>query len=154
MQKTKPTMMVKIVTPEKSVFEGEVFQVTLPTTVGEITILPHHIPYIAGLKSGEVLLKGERGENSIAISDGFIEFRRNQLIVLADTAERAEEIDLERAEVARKRAEDIKYERIQVDEAEFASVAVALEKEMARVGVAKKHHTRKGVHVDQNITQG
>jgi len=75
----------------------------------------------------------------LAISGGFIEFHNNKLIILADTAERAEEIDLKRAEEARKRAEEIKKRRVSMDEMEYARVAATLEKELARVKVAKRY---------------
>lgn len=139
----------KIVTPEKTVFDEEVLQATLPVTDGEITILPNHRSYIASLKAGEVCLKLEKGNDvCMAISGGFIEFDKNVLVVLADTAERAEEIDLTRAEDARKRAEELKKEKIE-DDSEYARVAAALEKEMARIRVARKHRTQHGMHLSQ-----
>lgn len=140
----------KIVTPEKTVLEEEVLQATLPVTDGEITILPNHRSYIASLKAGEICLKREEGDICIAVSGGFIEFNKNSLVVLADTAERAEEIDIERAEEARKRAEEIKKEKISMDDTEYARVAASIEKEMARIKVAKKRHTKAGMHLNQN----
>lgn len=134
----------KIVTPEKTVVEEEVYQVTLPIDGGEITVLPNHIPYIGSLQAGEILLRHEMNgeETSLATSGGFVEFHDNTLVVLADTAERAEEIDLARAEEAQERAKAIMAERVRVDDEEYARVAAALEKEMARVRVARKHHSR------------
>jgi len=131
----------KITTPEKTVYEDKVYQATLPVADGEVTILPNHRSYIASLKPGEIILKkrNKEGEVSLAISGGFIEFHNNELIVLADTAERAEEIDLKRAEEARKRAEEIKKRRVSMDEIEYARVAATLEKELARVKVAKRY---------------
>ena len=137
----------KITTPEKTVYEDEIYQATLPVADGEVTILPNHRSYIASLKSGEIILKkkNEKKEINLAISGGFIEFHDNELIILADTAERAEEIDLKRAEEAKKRAEDIKKQRVSVDEMEYARAAVALEKELARVKVARKYYERRGM---------
>ena len=68
---------IKIVTPERTVYEDEVSQATLPTIDGEVTILPDHIPYITALKAGEIMLK--KGEETIhlATSGGFIEFNNN-----------------------------------------------------------------------------
>ncbi len=137
----------KIVTPEKTVYESEIDQATLPVANGEVTILPNHRSYIASLKPGEIMLKKSGQESGFSVSGGFIEFNHNNLIVLADTAERAEEIDVKRAEDARKRAEDIKNQRISIDETEYARVAAAIEKEMARIRVAKKHHTKKGINI-------
>ncbi|MFA7209523.1 MAG: ATP synthase F1 subunit epsilon [Parcubacteria group bacterium] len=138
----------KIVTPEKTVFEAEVFQATLPVTDGEVTILPNHRSYIASLKAGEVCLKADTGDVCMAVSGGFIEFNQNNLVVLADTAERAEDIDLARAEEARMRAEELKKEKIEMDDSEYARVAAAVEKEMARIRVAKKRRTVTGIHLD------
>lgn len=141
----------KIVTPEKTVYEDEIYQATLPVIDGLVTILPNHRSYIAALKPGEIVLKKEKGgqeEIDLAVSGGFIEFDKNNLVVLADTAERAEEIDLERAEEAKKRAEDLKKQRISIDETEYAQVAIALEKELARIRVVKRFRTRKGIRID------
>jgi F-type H+-transporting ATPase subunit epsilon len=139
---------LKIVTPERTVFEGAVDQATLPVADGEVTILPNHRSYIAALKSGEMYLKHGKDEFDFAISGGFIEFADNNLVVLADTAERAEEIDLKRAEEARKRAEELKTQKITMDDSEYARVASAIEKEMARIKVARKHRTRAGIKID------
>ena len=79
---------------------------------------------------------------NLAVSGGFVEFDTNTLSILADTAERAEEIDIERAEAARMRAEKIKQEQVSMGEEEYARVAAALEKEMARLKVARKHRGR------------
>lgn len=140
---------LKVVTPEKTVVEQEVYQATLPVFGGEVTILPNHIPYIGTLSAGEIVLRQEQGgpETSLATSGGFVEFHDNILSILADTAERAEEIDLARAEEARKRAEELKQERVTMDDEEYARTAAALEKEMARVKVARRHHTRYGLSI-------
>jgi len=135
----------KIVTPERTVFDDVVDQATLPVADGEVTILPNHRSYIASLKAGEIMLKKDGQEIEMAVSGGFIEFDKNNLVVLADTAERAEEIDLARAEEGRKRAEALKKEKITMDDSEFARVAAAVEKEMVRIKVAKKHRTKKGI---------
>ncbi len=138
----------KIVTPEKTVFEDAVDQATLPTTDGEITILPNHRSYIASLKPGGIMLKKNGEESFVCISGGFIEFHGNELVILADTAERAEEIDLKRAEEARQKAEELKNQRVSMDENEYARVAAAIQKESARIRVARKHYTRIGMKID------
>jgi len=138
----------KIVTPEKTVFEEEVDQATLPVTNGEITILLSHRPYIASLKAGEIMVKIGEKEIDLAVSGGFIEFNQNTLVILADTAERAEEIDVTRAEDARKRAEELKKEKITMDDGEYARVAASIEKELARIKVGRKHHTMRGMKIN------
>jgi F-type H+-transporting ATPase subunit epsilon len=138
----------KIVTPERTLFEQEVDQITLPVVDGEVTIMPDHRSYIAALKAGEIMFKVDGKETLLVVSSGFIEFNNNALVVLADTAESAEEIDLTRAEEARKRAEQIKHEKVTMNEMEYARVAAAIEKEMARIRVAKKHHSRGGIKLN------
>jgi F-type H+-transporting ATPase subunit epsilon len=138
----------KVVTPERTVLEQEIDQATLPVLDGEVTILPNHRSYIAALKPGEIMFKIDGKEILMATSGGFIEFQNNNLIVLADTAEAAEEIDLARAEQARKRAEDLKMQKVSMDDMEYAKVAAAIEKEMARIKVAKKHSSRHGMKID------
>ena len=138
MQKIK----FKIVTPEKTLFEQEIEQITLPVSDGQVTILPGHRSYIASLKPGEIMFKADDKETAMATSGGFIEFNNNELVVLADTAEAAGEIDLQRAEEAVKRAQALKDEKVSLSEQEYARVAAAIERESARIRVAKKHHSR------------
>lgn len=138
----------KIITPERTVLEEEIDQATLPVVDGEVTILPNHRSYIASLKSGEIMIKKDGKEFNLATSGGFIEFNKNEMIILADTAEMAEEIDLMRAEEAKKRAEESMQRKASMDETDYALVAAAIEKEMARVKVAKKHHSRHGMKIN------
>jgi F-type H+-transporting ATPase subunit epsilon len=146
---SKQSIQFKIVTPEKTVFEDSIDQATLPVVDGEVTILPNHRSYIAALKAGEICLKKEGEEIIMATSGGFIEFNDNNLVVLADTAERAEEIDLKRAEEAKVKAEQVMKETVQTDGADYARVAAAVEKEMARLRVGRKHLTKGGMKINQ-----
>jgi F-type H+-transporting ATPase subunit epsilon len=132
----------KIVTPSHTAFEDTVSQATIPTMDGEITILPNHRSYIASLKPGEIMIKKGDEEIYLSTSGGFIEFNNNELVVLADTAERGEEIDLKRAEEAKARAEKLKDEAVTMDSEEYAAVAAAIERQAARIRVAKKHYTK------------
>lgn len=138
----------KIVTTERTVFEDKVDQAILPVMGGQVTILPNHRSYIAALESGEIILKNNSEEISLAVAGGFLEFNKNKLVILADRAEKAEEIDLERAEEARKKAEELKKEKISMDDSEYAKVAAMIEKEITRIKVAKKHHTKRGIKID------
>ena len=135
-------LKLKIVTPEKILFEEKVLQVSIATTMGEITILPNHIPLVSQLAAGEIVVKTVKGEeNLMAISGGFVEVLPEQIVILADTAERAEEIDEERAEEARKKAEEILKTKTADTEA-FAMFSAQIEKEMARLKVARKYKKR------------
>ncbi|NCN22260.1 ATP synthase F1 subunit epsilon [Candidatus Falkowbacteria bacterium] len=130
----KKTIKFEVVTPEKVVLKKQVLQVTVPTEDGEITVLPEHIPLMSILKPGVIEMKLEEGELEVmSVSGGFIEVMRDKIIILADTAERADELDEARIEEARARAEARKKELENVDEVQFANIAVQLEKEMARL---------------------
>lgn len=133
----------KITTPERIVMEDEMDQITLPTQTGEITVLPNHIPLITTLKPGIIEAKKNGDEISMAVSGGFMELHDNQLTVLADTAERAEEIDLEEAEEARKRAERMKQEHSKtMDEGQYATVISQIENQLVRIKLAKRYRSR------------
>ena len=130
----KKTIKFEVVTPERIVLKKQIFQVTVPTEDGEITILPDHIPLMSILKPGVIEIKLEDGElELISVSGGFVEVMRDKIVILADTAERADELDEARIEEARARAEARKKELKNVDEVQFANIAVQLEKEMARL---------------------
>lgn len=132
----------QIITPERIVYDEEVDSITLPTLVGEITVLPHHHPLISALKSGELRIKKGNEEFVMAVSGGFIQVQpKSKVVVLVDTAERAEEISEERAEEARKRAEEILKEK-RLDKAEMATAAAALERSLVRLKVARKRRAR------------
>ena len=131
----------KIATPEKVVFKAGVDQITLPTMQGEITILPNHIPLIGVLQPGEIRIKRGTEDTILSVSGGFIEVLADKVVALADTAERAEELDIERAEAAKKRAEEA-LENKRYDAKEFARLSAMIEKETARIRVAKKHRIR------------
>lgn len=133
----------KVITPERIVLEKEVDQVTIPTAAGEVTILPDHIPYLSVVRPGVIMTRSKKETEYLATSGGFLEFHDNELTILADTAERADEIDLERAEEARKRAEEMKKnQRMHSDEEQFANVVSSIEKQLVRIRVAKKYRPK------------
>ena len=133
------TIKFEIVTPERVVLKEEISQVTVPTQEGEMTVLPKHMPIVANLKPGVIeLVKADNSPEVISVSGGFVEVLRNKVVILADTAERAEELDLVRAEEARERAEEIKKETRQDDTANFANITAQLEKELARTRAVKR----------------
>ncbi len=132
---------LKIVTPEKIVLTDEVSQVSVETKMGQITVLPGHLPLVAELEAGEIIVKqNEKKEDWMAVSGGFIEVLPNQVVILADTAEYAEDIDEKRAEEAKKKAQQILKEKI-IDSEDYAMVAAKLRKELVRLKVVrrKKH---------------
>ncbi|SRR6056297_1972974 len=135
----------EIVTPERVVLKRNIQQVTVPTREGEITVLPKHVPLVSILKPGVLELTDENNKGEvISVSGGFIEVLRNKVIILADTAERAREIDLERAEEARKAAEKSVGEIKREDKERFAEISTALAKELARTKAVKRWRRMRG----------
>ena len=102
-----PTFQLEIVTPEKTVYSGDVESVQAPGTEGGFGVLAGHHPMLAALAIGQMVFsEQEQGPQSVAISGGFAEVQRDRVTVLAETAEFAQEIDVTRAEVARDRARE------------------------------------------------
>ncbi len=136
-----PNIHFEIVTPEKVVLKQEVLQLTVPTKKGEITVLPNHIPLISTLQPGVIEIKTiDNKTETMAVSGGFIEVLPDKVVVLADTAEHASDINEARAEEARKKAEETMKEK--KEDVNFAGVQAKIEKELARVRAVKryKHH--------------
>ncbi len=130
-------MQLNIITPERIVFQEDIDQVTIPTQDGEITVLPHHIPLVGILKAGELIIKKGSEIIPLAVSGGIVHVRVDGVTILADTAERVEEIIEERAEEARKRAEQLLAEK-KFDTEEYATIAAKMERELARLHVVRK----------------
>ncbi|MGQ9818009.1 MAG: F0F1 ATP synthase subunit epsilon, partial [bacterium] len=102
---------LEIVTPERLVYAQDVDVLTVPTIQGEISILAKHVPLVSIISPGEIKIKNDNEIEYMAISGGFVQVLPNKVIILADTAERAEEIDIERAEQARQRAQKLMEEK-------------------------------------------
>ncbi len=133
-------MKFQIITPERVVFTDEVDQVSLMTSTGEITVMAHHIPLVTTIQPGELRFKKDGKESVIAVSGGFAEVKKdNSLVILADTAEHATEIDLTRAEAARDRALKTMQEPVRRDQEEFAALQANLERALNRVKIGNKY---------------
>lgn len=133
------TIKFEIVTPERVVLRKEISQVSVPTLQGEITVLPDHIPLVAVLQPGVIEAHLSDGLVEImSVSGGFIEVMKDKVVILADTAERAEEIDEKRVGEAYLRAEEAKKKAELFDEAKFAELTVKIEKELARTRALRR----------------
>ncbi|NLE07812.1 MAG: F0F1 ATP synthase subunit epsilon [Dehalococcoidales bacterium] len=131
---------LEIVTAEKMVFSEEIDALVAPGVEGALGILPNHVPLMTLLDAGEMKIRKGHEEFYIAVSGGFLEVRPDKIIVLADSAERDDEIDLSRAEEARRRAvERIGSHATNVD---IRRAEAALHRSMARIKVARR--TRRG----------
>jgi F-type H+-transporting ATPase subunit epsilon len=145
------TIKFEIVTPERVVLQEDILQITVPTTSGEITVLPDHIPLVSVLTPGVIEVK--RADNIIeimSVSGGFIEVMRDKIVILADTAERAEELDEARIQEAQARAEKLKEEAQNIDDVQFAAVTAKMEKELARLRAVNKWRKIKGAENKNN----
>ncbi|HTL39381.1 MAG TPA: ATP synthase F1 subunit epsilon [Methylomirabilota bacterium] len=139
-------MKFKIVTPEKILLETEADSVTLPTQMGEITVLPHHIPLVANLAAGEASYKHAGKQEFFAISGGVLEVKKDsELVILADTAEAGHEIDLKEAEAARDAAKQLMTQASEPKA--VAEAAAAFGRHVARIKVAHKHRTKTHQHI-------
>jgi F-type H+-transporting ATPase subunit epsilon len=127
-----PTLEVQVVSPERILYEGRAEMVVCRTSDGEIAFLPGHVPFLGALGIAKVrALLPEGGEEAVAVHRGFVEMSHDRVIVLSDVAERREQIDVERAQAARARAES-QLAANEDDEEAQASLARA----MVRLDVA------------------
>lgn len=131
------TIRCEIVSQDRTVFEGDVEMVVAPGSDGVMGILPHHAPLLTTLKPGELKVRYQGREDIFAVSGGVMEVRPDIVTVLADAAEHADEIDLARAEEARKRSEESLKSRPPGSEAYLAAEA-ALHRSNLRLQVARR----------------
>jgi F-type H+-transporting ATPase subunit epsilon len=133
------TLQYTVITPERIVKMGEAEAITLMTMSGEITILPHHIPLLALMKAGEMRITHAGEEEHYATSTGMVEVRHDgTVVVLADTAELSEELNLVDIEAAKKRAEETLIALRNQNDISYADAAAHLERELARYRVVMK----------------
>lgn len=138
----RPMLHVTIITSQQSVYEGEAEQVIAPGSDGQMTILPHHAPLLTTLDLGELRVR-EHGEDiGVFVAGGFLEVNNNVVTVLADDAERAEDIDEQVAEQARRRAQ-MHIEQAGERGAEASAIA-ELDRAVGRLRVAELHRQRGG----------
>ena len=132
-----------IVTQERTVFSKAVDYVSLPGTEGVMGILPNHSPLLTSLGFGEVMVREAGEEHYFAIGGGFAEVTADHVTVLADSAEHADEIDLDRAVRARAEAEKAMKEGVSADAERYAQIDAALRRAMIRVDVSRRRSQRR-----------
>ncbi|OAT79559.1 F0F1 ATP synthase subunit epsilon [Bacillus sp. MKU004] len=131
------TLKVNIVTPDGPVYDSEVEMVSTKAQSGELGILPGHIPMVAPLQIGAVRLKKGGNTELVAVSGGFLEVRPEQVTILAQSAETAEAIDVQRAKEAKGRAEN--RMEAQKDDVDFRRAELALKRAMNRINVSERN---------------
>jgi F-type H+-transporting ATPase subunit epsilon len=130
-------LQLDIVTPERLAYSDQVDAVTAPGIEGELGVLPHHAPLLTTLGLGELRIRKGDTEESFAIAGGFLQVRPDRVVVMAETADMASEIDLQRAEEARREAEQA-LEEGYVEPADLAVARAALQRALLRIRVAER----------------
>jgi F-type H+-transporting ATPase subunit epsilon len=132
-------IQLDIVTPERLAYSDEVDAVTLPGSEGELGVLPHHTPLVSTLGVGELRIRKGGTEESFAIFGGFLQVLPTKVVVLAETADMASEIDLEKAQEARREAEQA-LESGYHEGADLSAARAELAQALIRIRVAARHH--------------
>jgi F-type H+-transporting ATPase subunit epsilon len=133
------SILLEIVTPERLAFSDEVDSVVLPGSEGELGVLPHHAPLVSTLGVGELRIRKGGNEESFAIVGGFVQVRPDKVVVMAETADLASEIDLGKAEEARREAERA-LESGYHEGADLSAARAALQQALLRIRVAERRH--------------
>lgn len=131
---------LKIVTPEKLLFDEEVSQVNVSTEQGILGILPNHANLMAKLKSGELIIKKGGKVDTLAIGDGFLQITNNTLTVMTDLAVNETDIDERAVEEAKKRAEQALSQTL--SDEEYAETFANLQKSLAQLRIKRRHRVR------------
>ncbi len=132
-------LQLEIVTPEKQAYADEVDSVVLPGTEGELGVLPHHAPLVSTLGIGELRIRKGGVEESFAIVGGFLQVLPDKVVVMAETADMASEIDVEKAQQARAEAERALEEGYH-EGADLSAARAALQQALLRIRVAERRH--------------
>jgi F-type H+-transporting ATPase subunit epsilon len=136
-------LIVEIITAERRVLTDEADMVIAPAVEGIVGILPRHAPLLTALNPGVMVLKKDGQEEMLAVSGGFLQVSHNRVLILADTAERAEEVDEQRAAEARIRAEEaLREARAHPGSVQTEAARVSLRKSLARLNVAQRRRRR------------
>ena len=132
-------LLLEIVTPERLAYSDTVDAVVLPGSEGELGVLPHHAPLISTLGVGELRIRKGGTEESFAIVGGFLQVRPDKVVVMAETADMASEIDLEKAQEARREAERA-LESGYHEGADLSLARAALQQALLRERLAQRRH--------------
>jgi F-type H+-transporting ATPase subunit epsilon len=132
---------LEIITPEHTVYDGNADSVTLPTSDGEITVLPHHLPIITTVSPGTLIMRLGKEEHVFAVSRGVIEVDQKGVRVLSDIADRADDLEEAAVEQAKEKAEKLMTEKH--DDVSFAEATAILDRELARLKTVRRHRSRR-----------
>ena len=133
---------LQIITPEKTVFDDQVSQVGLPTQLGQITVLPHHVSLITTVEPGEIVFEHNHRISRLAAGFGFAQVAAGEVKVLVDLAAPEEEIEEKKIEEAKRAAEEaLKLKHI-LSEEEYATAAANLQKALVQLKIKRRRHAR------------
>lgn len=130
-------LQLEIITPLKSVLKEQVDEIIIPTELGEIAILPNHVPLLAKIKPGEMIIKKNQKPIFFAITGGFLEVQNNNITILADYAVRAENIEVARAKEAEERAKNVMKQK--TSGRDFVIAEADLRRALLELHVARRH---------------
>lgn len=133
---------LQIITPEKTVFDDEVAQVGLPTQLGQITVLPHHVSLITTVEPGEIVFEHNHRISRLAAGFGFAQVARDEVKVLVDLAAPEEEIEEKKIEEAKRAAEEALKQKHILSEEEYALAAANLQKALVQLKIKRRRHAR------------
>ena len=139
----RPTLHVTVVTAQRRIFDDEAEMVIAPGSEGQLGILPRHAPLLTTLALGELRIRSGGVDEGIFVAGGFLEVNDNVVTILADDAERASDIDEQRANEARQRAQSL-VDRGDGGAATQAAATIELERAIGRLRVAELHRQRGG----------
>ena len=146
------TIRCEIVSQDRTVFQGDVDIVVLPGIAGEMGILPHHAPVLTLLKYGVIKIRKQGKEELFAVAGGMAEVQPEIVTVLADAAENIEEIDITRAQAAKKRAEDALATLKPEDHAASLTMEAALRRSNLRLDVVRRYRGVKDTFTDKDAS--
>lgn len=146
------TIRCEIVSQDRTVFQGDVDIVILPGAAGEMGILPHHAPVLAILKYGVIKIRHNGKEELFTVAGGMAEVQPDIVTVLADAAENIEDIDITRAQAAKKRAEDALAHLKPEDHDAYLRMEAALRRSNLRLDVVRRYRRTRDTYADEDAT--
>ena len=146
------TIRCEIVSQDRTVFQGDVDIVILPGVAGEMGILPHHAPVLTILKYGVITIRRQGKEELFAVAGGMAEVQPEVVTILADAAENIEDIDIVRAQAAKKRAEDALAKLKPEDQDAYLTMEAALRRSNLRLDVVRRYRRVKDTFTDKDAS--
>ena len=146
------TIRCEIVSQDRTVFQGDVDIVILPGVAGEMGILPHHAPVLTILKYGVIKIRRQGKEELFALAGGMAEVQPEVVTILADAAENIQEIDVTRAQAAKKRAEDALAKLKPEDHDAYLTMEAALRRSNLRLDIVRRYRGVKDTFSDQDAS--